>query len=784
MALTSLKSTVIFCGVLILAQATLTAPHRIPVQISGSDEIIYSENFESGTGGWSGYDLTNAGVIWHEDSYNAVSGDSCWWCGNPALMGYNDNWLQYLVSPEIDLSGAANPVLTCILYWSVEDSGSWGEYDGRDGCNLWIFNSDTLVNDWEVLLPDYPGYTCQSLRSFGWRWEMGSGIPGWAGFSGGWISASFDLSAYTQPGVRLRFAFASDEANSTMNMPSLLGFFVDNIEVREGAIIYLRNNAEGNSYPGQFTFETGTPSGDHWAFTQDNYHSFSHSWNCNDLYFLSNALISPSISIPLNMSTRMKYWVYCDMPDYDGNGDNHLDDYYYIDVVPVGNIFWTPLVYDWAHNGSQVDWVERTFGYYGEEALPTTNINLTPWAGQNVRIRFRTITDGDDDGGSGTGLFIDDIQLTAEALPENDAGATRLIVPFPTYEGQGPISCSVDLVNYGTQNQSQVPAFWSVNGTSNALFPWSQISAQDTVTRAFQWTSPGAGLYNFKAYTQLSSDEDNSNDTSKAGDIEVTPPGIFELGYDHRQVTYLGYYPFSYDTHEGPLVHFTPADDGIPGDLNGNIFKAMFVTTGSFDLHVFSDGVAVNPGTEVYSRTVTIDAGSLAPNWAEIDISDCSYLQGGHPNFWVWLEVTSTNSTPHITGSLQDCFTPGHFFIYNGVNTVPSLLNFNVRAIFSGTVAAEPQEQQTGPYSFELLQNYPNPFNPTTSILFSLDKPGFVRLTVIDLMGRIVDVLADRVYSAGSHAIHFDASTHPSGIYVYRLEENGKIMQKKMLLLK
>lgn len=786
MTLSSLKSVILFCGIILLPQSFLAMPLKLPAQLSGSDDIIYSENFESGTGGWFGVDLTDPGIVWHKDRYNAISGDSCWWCGDPDLMGYKDNWLQYLVSPEFDLSSATNPVLTCILYWYIEDSVSSGDYDGKDGCNVWIFNSDTLINDWEVLNPDYPVYTCQSLRSFGWRWQMGSGIPGWAGFSGNWVSASFDLSAHTRPDVRLRFAFASDDANSSMNLPSLLGFFVDNIEVREGTTIYLRNNAEGTIYPGQFTFDTGSPSGDYWVFTDESYHSFSHSWTCDDLYFLSDALISPLISIPSGMSTQLQYWVYCDMPDYDGNGDNELEDYYYIEVAPAGGAIWMPLVYDWAHNGSQVGWVERTNGYWGEEALPTADIDLTPWAGQDVRIRFRTITDNNNDGGSGTGLFIDDVQLTAEELLANDVGASRLIVPFPTYTGQGSISGSVDLINYGTQNQNQVPAFWSVNGTPNALFPWSQIDTRDTVTRTFQWTPPGAGLFNFKAYTQLSTDENHANDTSKAGDIEVTPPGLFELGYDHRQVTYFvpPYIPFGFDQNYGALVHFTPADDGIPGDLYIQTLKAMFHTSGSFDLHIYAEGTPGSPGTEVYTRTVTIDAGSIAPNWAEIDISDCVYLQGGHPNFWIWFKVTSANGTPHITGHTVDCFSTGHFFEYNGVNPVLSLNNFNIRVIFSGTVAIEASPRQNHPYSLELLQNYPNPFNPTTTITFMLDRPGPAKLTVYDLMGRVVKVLADQGYATGMHTVSFDAESLAAGIYVYRLEASGRRIQKKLLLLK
>jgi len=194
--------------------------------------------------------------------------------------------------------------------------------------------------------------------------------------------------------------------------------------------------------------------------------------------FLSDALVSPTISIPAGMTTEMSYWVNCLMFDINSDSDAFLDDFYYIEVAPSNSAIWTPLVYDYAFNGSQLTWVERTNGLWN--SLPTTNINLTPWAGQNVRLRFRVVTDGAQVPQDSTGLFIDDITLTSHTLPNNDVGASSLVIPFPTYAGQGPITCTVGLANYGVQNQPLVPAFWSVNGAATSLIPWTTIAAGDT----------------------------------------------------------------------------------------------------------------------------------------------------------------------------------------------------------------------------------------------------------------------------------------------------------------
>ncbi|TKJ38584.1 hypothetical protein CEE37_12540 [candidate division LCP-89 bacterium B3_LCP] len=758
-------------------------PAYIQLNLTDEEIVIYQQDFEEGTGGWFSIDLTDPGAMWHTETYNAYSGDSSWWCGNVGLMGYDNNWLQYLVSPEIDLSGTVNPVLSFDLFWAVEEPDTMGDYDGFDGCNVWVFNSDPLVDDWEVLVPDYPEYTCQSLRSFGWRWEMGTGIPGWADLSNGWLPASFDLSSYTLDEIKIRFGFASDDAHCTADDPLQIGFFVDNIEIAEGATVYLHNFAEGNSYPDEFTLETGNISGDYWDLTQDNYHSYSHSFNCENQTFLSDALISPAISIPSGMSTRMTYWVYCDLPDYDGEGDDILDDFYFIEVAPTGTPTWTPIVYDWAHDGSQLQWVERSYGYWGDEGFPTNSIDLSPWAGQDVRLRFRVITDGNDDGGVGEGLFIDDISLLSEELPQNDTGASRLLIPFPTYENQLTLECSVDLINYGTANQVHVPAYYNVNGTVTPLTPWSQINAGDTLTRTFDWTSPDVGIYDFKAYTQLSGDEELSNDTSLAGLVEVTPAGTFELGYDHRQVTYMGPYPFNFGQYTGALVHFTPEEDGLAGNLQAETLKAMFNTAGDVNLHIFADGVGDNPGAEVYSATVNIDAGSIAPQWAEIDISGCNYLQNGHPNFWVWLEVTSLNNTPHITGHIEDCFTPGHFYTYDGSDADASILNFNVRTIMTGTSGVQPIIEST-PYQLQLLQNYPNPFNSSTRISFVLPAPSNVHFDLYNLQGQLILRLLDQQYQAGEHSVDWSGDSLPSGSYWLQMTTNDNMITRRITLLK
>jgi hypothetical protein len=88
------------------------------------------------------------------------------------------------------------------------------------------------------------------------------------------------------------------------------------------------------------------------------------------------------------------------------------------------------------------------------------------------------------------------------------------------------------------------------------------------------------------------------------------------------------------------------------------------------------------------------------------------------------------------------------------------------------------------PMQIALTQNYPNPFNPSTAIEFSLNQAQDIRLTVYDLMGREVVVLAQGTQPAGTFRVTFDASAMASGLYLYRLDTESGSLTKKMMLVK
>jgi hypothetical protein len=117
----------------------------------------------------------------------------------------------------------------------------------------------------------------------------------------------------------------------------------------------------------------------------------------------------------------------------------------------------------------------------------------------------------------------------------------------------------------------------------------------------------------------------------------------------------------------------------------------------------------------------------------------------------------------------------------------PRGAEFRYNQFHVGPLAAV--EELGGNRSLALLPNEPNPFNPSTKVRFDLPANGSVRLSVIDLQGREVRVLASGSLVAGRHAYTWDGRDDaghamPSGLYFVRLDAQGRTLSRKVLMAK
>jgi hypothetical protein len=100
------------------------------------------------------------------------------------------------------------------------------------------------------------------------------------------------------------------------------------------------------------------------------------------------------------------------------------------------------------------------------------------------------------------------------------------------------------------------------------------------------------------------------------------------------------------------------------------------------------------------------------------------------------------------------------------------------------SVTSVKHDEAGNPRRFSLMQNYPNPFNPTTTITFSAPHRSTVSLRVFDVLGREVATLLSGQVETGTVSVNWDTQHAASGVYFYRLDAEGYLETKMMLLLK
>ncbi len=88
-----------------------------------------------------------------------------------------------------------------------------------------------------------------------------------------------------------------------------------------------------------------------------------------------------------------------------------------------------------------------------------------------------------------------------------------------------------------------------------------------------------------------------------------------------------------------------------------------------------------------------------------------------------------------------------------------------------------------------LMQNRPNPFQANSTIDYQLPKPCKVKLGIYNLNGQMVRTLLDGQQQAGSHRVSWDGRNAQgqkvaNGMYLYRLESEGRTLSKKMLIVR
>ena len=196
-------------------------------------------------------------------------------------------------------------------------------------------------------------------------------------------------------------------------------------------------------------------------------------------------------------------------------------------------------------------------------------------------------------------------------------------------------------------------------------------------------------------------------------------------------------------------------------------------------------------GDTLHYLLTYINYGSDTARNVVVTFPTTPFLRPIGPSTWT-IDAMRVHDTVHVPvclvflGKQQSTDTQTHYspsVAWTSGETVYRR-SHNILVDFQNSVTDVTQTRGLAPRSFELYQNYPNPFNPKTVISGQWTADSYVRLTVFDLLGRSVAVLADGRYPAGKYTFAFDGTNLASGVYFYRLTAGSFSAVRRMLLIR
>ena len=284
-----------------------------------------------------------------------------------SLRGYSNEWVEYLLSPELEITSNDYKLTFKLLYRLESISGL--PYTDDSGCvlNGWDAANVQVSKDqgmsWTTI-EGTPSYECSSC--FGFQYNLDQcNVPGWTDKIDDWVDAEFDLSSFSGDTVKVRFVFASDPGWSTADDNTLYrsGFYVDEVLVSNSSDTLLYDNADDKVVL--------TPAGgSHWNMNEYNGYDGTKSW------WAGAELSAPSYAVTYDYGT-------------DGR----------------------PGTYGWEIYGPGSPFNEDT----------NVQLDLSQWAGNRVRVAWEFISDDNHDGDTGNtsmGLYIDDLHVWKKSLVE------------------------------------------------------------------------------------------------------------------------------------------------------------------------------------------------------------------------------------------------------------------------------------------------------------------------------------------------------------------------------
>ena len=706
---------------------------------------------------------------WHLDDWNAYGSEGqSWWAANPDLGnqgGYGNLWYDVLDTDPIEIRGN-DARLVFYHRYNIQTPGTINGWDGFDGMNVRVSQDDGAT--WHVLTDPTPAYTCESLVSFGYYGGEDQGIPGWAGQLDEWTEVTFDLTAFTGQTIRLRFAFASDAAQSAEDGASdLYGWQIDDILVTsEEGNLFWNDGATNGMTPGSNRREVTEIEGNYRLREQTRGQGiFTYDLHGDTRYSTAIDFVDDDSSFT--------------NPDAQGGVSAHWGAEAFYDYFQVK-----------FQRNSYDDLGARLLSYLHAGEFGT--VSGAWWDG--TRVTYRDVSGicvatldivGHEFTHAITNYYVDlKYENDTGALNESFSDIFGAAIEFYKECENGDWIIGEDL---GCVQSLENPNAGNHPDTYRGDF-WVPATSDPTPDNDFGGVHTNSGVQNHWFYLLCEGGtgvNDNGHTYSVSG---IDMDEAAQIVYRHQTIYYL---PNS--TYFDAGRHATQAAFDLFGENSAQHHSVLDAW--------YAVGVYVEPKTECPDSICFSSTEVGVPDTSAIVITnigldtltvDSVAVSGTQ------FRILDTLVFPYALGfedsiTIRVAYVPGD----QDPKTVSLMIwssdpRFPLKtAILQGTVQTGVQRIADGGrlLPFYLYQNYPNPFNPNTVIQYDLPDPSKVTLTIYNVLGEEIRTLVDEYQTAGTYSIVWDGKNHLgesvySGVYMVHLSAGRYESSRKMLLLK
>jgi hypothetical protein len=267
------------------------------------------------------------------------------------------------------------------------------------------------------------------------------------------------------------------------------------------------------------------------------------------------------------------------------------------------------------------------------------------------------------------------------------------------------------------------------------------------------------------------------------GGYSGSDPELQTLSYDDGTVNFYAIVSGTHDGNRFGLKFEKPANAE-------KVYTIQLMTNSTASVGV---GLAVNdfglPGEQLVGPYF-IQA-PAAGEWFTFHVPGLQAPQIDADSFWVTIDwpLASPGDPGIAVDSDQPISGQSYYFMNSSGWVMLPSYNFMIRAGVGATISSTGSEAPGVVHQFRLMDNYPNPFNPETMIPFELSKSGETSLMIYNLLGQKVATLISGPQTAGYHVVQWNSEDEAgqavsTGVYLVRLESDGKAATRKITLLR